>query len=219
MGQESYFSLGRVLASLGTLGIVRPSRQGPPEPPSIRVNERWPQLGFFDAEHFSPRSWQPVVLNPAFTRQTRRDRYWGAKRVVQFNRDEIRGAIAAGDYPPDVAEHLLDVLWKRREKIARAWFSEVAALDGFRLEGNRLCFEDLWLQAGLGGGTATAYEAREHDRVLPLDLSHCVQLAPRLGYRVIELRVRRPGERHFGPAVQVHLIEHRSRTNIVGIER
>lgn len=218
MGQESYFAPGRIFASLFTLGLLRRPWYGFGDEERARAVERWPQLGFFDGERFSPRAWQPVVPNAAFARQTRRDRYWGAKRVTQFSRDEIRAAVSAGQYPPDVAEHLIDVLWARRQKIARAWFADVAPLDGFRFDGERLCFDDLWLQAGLGGEAATRYEAREDGAPLVLD-GRCARLVAARGYHVVALRAQRPGERHFGPTVRVHLVARPSGRHIVGIER
>jgi hypothetical protein len=222
MGLESYFSADRIFASFATLGLVPRPWHRLDEATRARVVERWPQLGFFDAEHFSPRKWEPIVNNPAFVRQTRRDRYWGAKRVVQFTSDELRAAISAGDYPPEVAAHLYDVLWQRRAAIARAYFADVAALDGFRLDGDRLCFDDLWVEAGLGAPGAMAYQVRERgvsEAAKPLGGSRCALLSPRPGYRIIEVRALRPGDRHFGPPVRVHLVEGTTRRNIVGIER
>jgi hypothetical protein len=219
MGQESYFAGGRIFASLGTLGLMPRPWMRMNEATRVQTVERWPQLGFFDAEHFKPRRWQPVVANAAFARQTRRDRFWGAKRVVLFTPDELRAAIAVGRYPSAVAEHLFDVLWQRREKVARAYFADTAPLDSFRLDGDRLCFEDLGIRAGLGEPGTPLYDARERGKLLPFVSVGCVQLGPAQGYRVIELRVRRPGERHLGPAVRVHLVAHTTRRNIVGIER
>src|SRR5262249_42223350 len=123
----------------------------------------WPQFGYYEAEHFNPRHWHPVADNPAFERQTARDRYWGAKQVVAFNEHEVRAAIRAGKLDPVAAEHLFQVLWKRRERIARTYFSEVSPLDPFSLKGDPLCFEDLWVTAGLGDDAGTRYDAEERD--------------------------------------------------------
>jgi hypothetical protein len=219
MGSEGYLTGRRIFASLGSLGIAPRPWYGIHESDRARLVQNWPQLGFFDGEHFWPRKWQPIASNAAFSRSTRRDRYWGAKRVALFSREELRGAVAAGHYPPDVAEHLVDVLWQRRAKIARAYFSDLTPLDHFRFDGERLCFDDLWITAGLGGDDATEYDAREKHRTLPAAGTRCVRLDARGGYRVIELRVRRPGQRHFGAPVRVHLVERAARRNIVGVVR
>ena len=116
------------------------------------------------------------------------------------------------------------MLWKRRQRIARAFFADVAPLDHFRLRGERICFEDLWLTAGLGGEAGTDYAAREptsrYGAPLAVDAAtRCVSLPWASGYRIVELRVRRPGDRRYGPAVQVHLVERQGLRHVLGVER
>ncbi|MCU1282224.1 MAG: hypothetical protein JWM53_5770 [bacterium] len=226
MGEQAYFQLDRILGSIVTFGVV----------PYRWENRRWqqrrerlvreyPELGGYSGEHFDPLAWHPIIDIPPFVRQTRRDRYWGAKRVAAFATDELRGAIAAARYRPAAAEYLLQALQQRRERIARDAFSAVAPLDHFRIDGERLCFTDWWVHAGLGGGGATDYRAREAERVV--DVRHgsdsagsaCVALPRRDGYRVIELAALRPGERHFGPQVRVHLLAGIGATRVLGVIR
>jgi hypothetical protein len=217
MGDENYFATGRILGALVSFGTVPRRWEGDGiKRARAHAVAAWPELGWFDAEHFEPRSWQPMVHNPAFDRQTARDRYWGAKRVALFGADEVRGAIAAGRYRPAAAERLFDVLWRRRDKLLRAFFGDVAALDYFRLEGERLCFDDLWLDAGLGGEAATAYQ---QSGGVGLD-GRCVILGRAPGYHVIALAARRPGQASFGPSVRVHIVaDPGGARRIVGVER
>jgi hypothetical protein len=225
MGHASYFTIESFFVSIVALGLwPRPWEDHRLMRARAHQMLEWPELGFFDNTHFNPRGWQPLAENPAFARQTRRDRYWGAKQIVAYAPEEVRAAISAGQYPPPVAEHLFEVLWRRRQKIAHAMFTDVAPLDHFQLRGEQLCFEDLWLTAGLGGAAETTYAARERsgNRSLPLAIdagARCVAVPPASGYRIVELRAHRPGERHFGPAVQVHLIERPGSRHIVGVER
>ena len=225
MGQAPYFTVGSFFMSLGALGLwPRPWEDQRLMNARAREMLESPEFGFFDDEHFDPRRWQPVSQNPAFARQTRRDRYWGAKQIVAYTPEEVRAAISAGQYRAPAAEHLFEVLWKRRQHIARELFSDVAPLDHFVLRGDQLCFEDLWLTAGLGGATDTSYAARVQSagrsQTLPIDTAaRCVTVPPAAGYRVVELRAHRPGERHFGPAVLVHLVERPGSRHIVGVER
>jgi hypothetical protein len=101
----------------------------------------------------------------------------------------------------------------------------MAALDYFDPGSGRLCGVDVWVRAGLGGGDATVYRAREQGRVVDehagsaADGALCVRLPPRDGYRVVELATRRPGERHFGHPVQVHLVERGGTARVVGLVR
>src|SRR5262249_22867548 len=139
--------------------------------------------------------------------------------------DELRGAVAAGKYRKEAADYLFETLSRRRDIVARDGFSRVAPLDHFRVESERLCFTDWWVRAGLGGGDATDYPARQRGAVVGVqrgsgsDGGACVTIGPATGYRVIELAAMRPGQRHYGPSVAVHLIATGAGGHIVGVAR
>jgi hypothetical protein len=224
MGDETYFMPGRIMSSFLTFGfLLRPWHN------EARVARRdwllatYPELGYFDDLDFNPRDWHPVLDNPAFVRQTTRDRYWGAKRVVAFSESELRAAVALGHYAPATAERLYQVLWNRRQAIARAFLGDVAPLDYFRVEGQRLCWDDLWLGAGLGGGRATEYvvdgEAAATERVAASGATSCMPLAARPGYQVVRLGARRGSEKRPAHLVRVHLMADASGARILGVER
>jgi hypothetical protein len=220
MGSDIYLAPTRIVGSLLGLGFVRrPWDSDEVRWDRARESAAWPELGFFDSRHFDPRHWHPVLDNPAFLRQTARDRYWGMKRVLAVSADELRGAIASGHYRPEAAEHLFEVLWKRRDRMARVFLAELAPLDGFRFDGARVCFDDLWITAGLGGGAWTQYRAESDGAELPV-LRDCAELPRRAGYRVLALTVKRPGDRRFSRPVRVHLVEAADGARrFVGIER
>jgi hypothetical protein len=219
MGVDVYLAPSRVLASLVTLGAWPRRWEGERvRAERARVIAAWPELGFFDAEHFEPRAWHPVLDNPAFVLETARDRYWGMKRLLAFTPEELRAAIAAGRYRPEAAARLYDVLVARRERMARAFLGDVAALDRFRFDGDRLCFDDVWIEAGLGGERATEYQL-SGDGVRAAPPARCAVLDAREGYRVVALAVRRPGERRFSAPVRVHVMEEGGRRRILGVER
>ncbi len=230
MGDAPYFKLGSILGALLSLG-VRPFRWEDErwQERRRRLLDEYPELGGFDGDHFDPRHWHPIVDVPPFSRQTRRDRFWGAKRVAAFSPTEVRAAIAAGQYRPAAADFLFSTLWQRRERIARTWFGDVAPLDHFAVtpagDGARLCFVDWWVRAGLGGGEATAYRAREGGTVVAEtrgsdgEGAACLTLPARAGYRVVALAVERPGQRHFGPDVAVHLSTTARGLRVLGVLR
>jgi hypothetical protein len=218
MGHEGYFNPKPILAALFTLGIV--TRRHADAQARAKHEARVaasPELGGFTEIDFDPRRFHPVVQNPAFDRMTRRDRYWGAKRLAHFTADEVRGAIDAGRYRPEVAERLFQILWARRDRILRLFLGESSALDYFRIAGNRLCFDDVWLGAGLGG--TAGYRAFEAGRALPVEATGeatgCATLPPRRGYRVVSLDVTRPDRPDPHPPVRVHLGDR----GIIGVER
>lgn len=209
MGFDTYLSLTRMLESFFTLGATQRAWDGD-EVRARRAHEIavYPELGFFDAEHFDPHNWHPIFDNPAFERATRRDRYWGAKRVLQIGAGELREAIAAGKYRHVAAERLFDVLWRRRQAVARAYMQDVSPLDNFVVQGRRLCWDDLWIDAGLDRPGSALYRAGTQEQ-----LERCTDVGG--GYQIVTLSARRPGKSRFGPSVKVHLIDRR----IVGIER
>jgi hypothetical protein len=219
MGEETFFMPGRILASLLTFGALSRTWEGSDrERRRTALLQKYPQLGYFDDAGFDPAKWQPILDNPAFVRQTARDRYWGAKRVVAFSAMELRAAVALGHYPPATEERLFEILWHRRERIARAFFGKLTALDYFQFVEHRLCFDDLFIEAGLGGERNTRYSARvDGTRPLPVD-GRCVLTSASPGYHVVELSAERSGElRRRG--VKVHFIADSRTARVVGIER
>jgi hypothetical protein len=231
MGDETYFMPGRILTSFVTLGITE--RRWQDEARAERrqwLMKTYPELGYFDDQGFNPRDWHPILDNPAFERQTTRDRYWGAKRVVAFSSEEVRAAVALGHYAPATAERLYEILWNRRQAIARAFLSDVAPLDYFRVRAaaatGQLCWDDLWLRAGLGDGATTEYaldgELAAAQRVAGTAgaATSCVALAPRAGYQVVTVGARRGAEKRPAHVVRVHLVgDGAGAPHIVGVER
>jgi hypothetical protein len=223
MGTDIYLAPSHMLTSLLTLGVVRRPWDGDrARADRARLDAQYPEIGNFDWERFNPETWHPVLDNPAFERTTARDSYWGTKRVLAFNEEELRGAISSGWYRAEAADRLFETLWKRREKIARAYLPKVAALEYFQFDGDQLCFDDLWLAYGFGGEKVTRYVAKgDHAGAVRTDSGahRCVALRRKNGYHVVALAVQRAGERHPGPPVRVHFVEHDGARHLVGIER
>jgi hypothetical protein len=221
MGEETYFMPGRILASLVTLGALERSWEGDARlERREQLMRRYPELGYFDDAHFDPRNWHPVLDNPAFVRMTARDRYWGAKRVVAFSEVELRAAVALGHYAPATEERLFQILWHRRERIARAFLADVAPLDYFRFDGARLCFDDLWLTAGLDDARATRYFVVAGKTRSIVDGGSCIATPTASGYHVVELGAVRgtqlPAHAH---TVKVHYVVSDGHAHVVGVQR
>lgn len=220
MGYESYFDGPRILASMLAFGAYkRPwARTGIEDERAAALRE-WPEVGWFEAEHFDPDAWAPLWFNAAFYRATTRDLYWGAKRVLSFSADEIRAAIAAGHYRPEAAARLFDVLWERRERIGRTYLARVAPFERFRFVEGQLCFDDLVVVHGFDRRPAE-YAAQGAGAVLSgVDGKRCASLPQGDGYHIVTLRVRRSGERRLGRPVRVHYVEEQHARHVVGLER
>ncbi len=77
------------------------------------------------------------------------DKYWAAKQVMTFTDDDIRALVQAGQYSdPRAAEWLSECLIRRRDKIGRAFFSDVLPLEEFKIEDGRLKFKHLGAHYG-----------------------------------------------------------------------
>ncbi|HEY2746101.1 MAG TPA: hypothetical protein VGL86_15805 [Polyangia bacterium] len=226
MGDQSYLQSWRILGSIATLGLLPHRYENAAWLRRRRaLLDQYPEFGGYSADHFELRHWRPILDLPPLVRATARDRLWGAKRVAAFSREEVAAAVAAGHYRPAAAGYLEETLWRRREQIAREAFSESTAIDHFAVTRGSLCFTDLWVRAGLGGETSTAYRAREDGRDVGFlhgaaaDGAACVALPARDGYRVIALAVARPGERRFEREVAVHLMARGAHGYVLGVVR
>lgn len=220
MGYEGWISGGPMLESLFTLGIGGKRFW---EHPSwlwrrALLQTTFPELGGFSAEGFDFNSWAPLWRNPAFARATARDRLWGAKLVARIDRESLRASIAAADYSPEAAARLEDVLWQRRQTVVRAGLEKMAALDRFSLASGRLCFADIWIEAGLGveRGALYRYLGTLADGDHAASSGRCVDIARRAGVHPVTIRVRRTDERSFGPAIRIWIADGE---RVVGIER
>ncbi len=220
MGDETYFMPGRIFESFLTLGFMQRHWEGSALAARREQQMRdYHELGYFDDETFDARSWHPILDNPAFVRQTARDRYWGAKVVAAFTQEEVRAAVALGHYQPATEQRLFQILWTRRERILRAFFSDVAPLDYFRFAGHTLCYDDLWLQSALGQPEATRYFVVENGARRTI-AGGCIATDAQPGYHIVQLGAQRDGVKiEHVPTVKVHFVATADGAHVIGIER
>ena len=136
-GFEPLFSWGELARGFLTFGawVPRWARVRYPDLPSV---------GRFSAESFDPVHWTPEYPNPAFANRLPEDTFWAAEQVMCFTNDDIRALVSTGQYSdPAAADYLVKTLAARRDAIGKAWLSKPLALSGFRIEGDRVCFDDL----------------------------------------------------------------------------
>jgi hypothetical protein len=95
------------------------------------------------------RKWKPEYPNPAFENRLPDDTFWAAKKVMSFTDEQIEAMVKLAEYSDTEAEAwVTKCLIERRNKVGKIYFARVLPLDGFRLEGNRLAFEDLQVKYG-----------------------------------------------------------------------
>ncbi len=139
------------------LGLVEEDYRRQQRPP-------YPEIGWFEAEVFSPNGFVPIQRNASFMRMNARDGYWAAKILSAFSDAHLRAAVAQGRYrDPEAARYMVRTLGRRRDRICRYWFDRVPPLDFFRVEGDRLRFRDLGAERGIypaRDASALRYRAR-----------------------------------------------------------
>lgn len=144
-----------MFVSLLTLGLKK-------QPWEHEADYEFPSVGYFEAERFEPKQFEPIVPNPAFENLTARDGYWGAKIVTAFRDRDLRAVVRAGRLSdPGAEEYLVQTLIARRDKIGRYWFGKINPLDYFeeRYEGTKLIieFDDLAVKYGLEPAEEATY--------------------------------------------------------------
>lgn len=103
-----------------------------------------PSVGRFSAEYFDPAKWTPEYPNPAFANRLPEDNFWAAEQVMSFSDEDIRTLVSTGEYTDAAAaEYLASILIARRDLIGKRWLSQPLALSRFRIEDNRVVFDDL----------------------------------------------------------------------------
>jgi hypothetical protein len=113
-----------------------------------------PSVGKFEGDRFDPRKWRPQIPTPAYAEMRDDDAFWAARRVLAFTDDLIRAAVHTGEFSDPTAEkHLVDVLIKRRDKIASVYLTAVNPIVSPRLDANnQLTFDNAAIAAGVAKG-------------------------------------------------------------------
>jgi hypothetical protein len=140
-----YFTWKNSGKQLFTLGLMPPYW-------AFAHYPNYPSIGRFEWKVFDPEKWEPEYPNVAFLNRLPDDEFWAAKQVMAFRDDEIKAIVSTGQYSdPQAAEYLVECLRERRNKIGKAYFAKVLPFDRFRIEDNRLAWDDLAKIHGFGG--------------------------------------------------------------------
>ena len=213
-GYEYLVDFPAVLRSLVTVGVEPRSWEGR-TPPRLRG------VGLFSAEGFDPGTWKPLSgAYVPFLTADRFDKFWGAKILIRFSREQIRAIVESARLSdPRAVDYLTDTLVARQRATARTWFDRVNPLDRFTITadaGPALCFDDLALVHGLRADAATRYRVATYDADARV-LGNAIELRPgaaghtctpvtlaasRDGYTIFRVQTLRPG---FDRATLVHV--------------
>jgi hypothetical protein len=123
-------------------------------------------VGLFDAAHFDPGTWKPdYPVYAPFLVADRIDKFWGAKILIRFTRDQLHAIVATGQLSdPRAVEYLTDTLVARQRATAAYWFARVNPLDRFAAAADQLCFDDLAIAYRFADAATTRYRVTRYDR-------------------------------------------------------
>jgi hypothetical protein len=223
-GNEYLIEFWPAIKTALTLGIW--------ERPWMNVKYAYPEhaeIGRVESDFFDPLTWKAEYRNPAFARMLPDDAFWAATIVSRFSDEAIRALVGTGEYSHRASEDFLaDILVERRDKIIDAYFRQVNPLDGFRVVGQTLEFENLGEQAGLAGVEAYEFEWFTFDN----DSGDLTSLGGGLSSRpaipvpdsdpveflMVRIRTRSPEEAGWLKAVEVY-VRTGAPSEVVGIDR
>jgi hypothetical protein len=132
---------GAIRRNMASLGIVAPAWMKAKLP-------GLPEVGAFEAASFDPGTWTTIQPLPPFENRLPDDTFWAARKVMAFTDDEIRAIVQTGQYSKPAEDWITATLIERRNRIGRAFFAQVLPLDGFRMTGTGLEFDDLSARHG-----------------------------------------------------------------------
>jgi hypothetical protein len=120
----------------------------------------YPSIGKFEGDAFDPRLWRPQTPTTAYLELRDDDAFWAARRVAAFTDELIRAAVHTGRFSDPAAEkYLVDVLIKRRNKVASVYLTAVNPIVSPRVDANgALTIENAAVAAGVAAAPS-AYHA------------------------------------------------------------
>ena len=151
-GFEYYWDFGAMVSRLATFGAVERTWEE-------RKQQRTPGIGMYEVDLYDPGAW--VSSTPAYVPiyvADRIDKFWGAKIVMRFTREQIRAVVDAARLSnPRTSAWLVDALIARQRKTAQYWFERVNPIDEVAVAGDTLCFKDLSIAYAFAPARSTRY--------------------------------------------------------------
>jgi len=122
-GWEHTWDVLEQLTDLFTLGLDR-------EPYDRNAEPYSPAVGLFD-DNYDPWLWKPLMPNMAFEDMTEADGRWIAEKIASFTPEQLRAAVAAGEYSRAAdRDHILQILFRRQLILRRTFGGQTHLLSG-----------------------------------------------------------------------------------------
>jgi hypothetical protein len=225
-GHQYALDVGATMTALVSAGLAQRAWESRTQP-ALRG------VGMYGTAGYDPATWKPYSPSYLpFHLTDAVDSFWGAKQIMRLSREHLRAAVDAGRFSdPRAADYLVDTLVERQRITARYWFTQVAPLDTFAMQGDALCFDDLTITYGLSAvERITRYAIRTTDRdgraiaagsfgaaahgracTAPLVLAKAGD-----GYTIVRIQVTR---HDLDKSVWVHLARRDGATHVIGVWR
>jgi hypothetical protein len=191
MGFTTVSNAPTIAADVLTFGLIRRPWD------EVRVDPRFPNLGFFNVEHFEPMHYSPQTPLVRWARAQSSDLGWMARKIARFTTAHVKVAVKQGKWSNPAEEaRLVELLMGRREKILRAAFSKSSPLADLAMKGpGRLCATDLGVTTGMSKAESVSYllELREGEELERSRGTPVARRTPETGQLCIDLP-------HFAPA-------------------
>lgn len=160
VGHQTVSDLPDVFGDALGFGIVRRRWD------EVESDPRYPNLGFFGAEHFEPMGFAPQTPLVRWERAQASDLGWMARRLARLDAEHVAAAVRTGRFS-DAAEEarLVEVLLERRSRILRSAFARSSPLADLVVSDDRLCAIDLAVASGLTEAGGATYEVEAHEGV------------------------------------------------------
>jgi hypothetical protein len=197
--------------------------------------EEHPSIGRFESDSFDPLTWKPRVPTAAFIQMRADDAFWAARRVMSFDDATIRELVGAGEYSdPAAAAQLATTLIARRDKIGRAYYTQINPIVDPALDANgALTFSNAAVRAGFAT-PPSAYRAawfiydNATDRTTPLGETRSSQESlaapvplPTTPGAFVKIEVAAVGAPHesWHRPVHVYFVRQQTGWTLIGLER
>lgn len=229
VGHETVGDVGTTLADAVTFGAVRRPWD------EVARDPRYPNLAYFDVDHFSPMGFAPQTPLVRWERAQRADLAWMARRIARVSRAHLEAIVRAGRFSnPDEEARMVEVLAGRRDRILRTAFEWSSPFADVVIDRGRLCATDLAEESEVGWEPARVQASidaagiRRDLTVAHGEASVCVELGDHFApagspddgpdrYAVVEISRQRRGRT---TTLRVHLYDLGERGWVVaGLER
>lgn len=158
LGYTTFMDLSVIAVDTIGFGLLRRPWDNP------RVDPRAPNLGYFEAEHFDPDDWRPVLLQPRYRHARDEDLAWMSRKIARITPEHLSAIIAEGRFSSaSTVARATEVLLARRARILQTWFRRRSPLTDFVVErGTRLCALDLGITTGMNTPDQVHYATDWH---------------------------------------------------------